>query len=190
MPFSSNVAPQIQASDPRLIKNPFVCNTKAQIRLSLDKDPRRFKGDTQLTHKVELENGNTLLHNPTDEKLSFMIGKNPIQREEYTDISKYDYEVSAEQLNKTSKVKHEKGIPLSFLQIKTEEEGMEWYANHYPKLPTELLPIIARYHWGEPITKKSIKNEKKKIQKKLQQKGLKVLTKVENNNNPYVVKFD
>ena len=184
------IAPQRNEADPTLLKNPFVCNTKAQIRLSLDKDPRRFKGDTQLAHKVELSNGNTLLHNPTDEKLSFMIGKAPIHREEYSDISKYDYEVSAEELNKTSKVKHERGLPLSFLQIKTEVEGIEWYANHYPKLPTELLPIIARYHWGEPITKKAIKNEKKKILKKAQQKGLKVLTKADNNNNPYEIKFD
>ena len=62
------IAPQRNEADPTLLKNPFVCNTKAQIRLSHDKDPRRFKGDTQLAHKVELSNGNTLLHNPTDEK--------------------------------------------------------------------------------------------------------------------------
>ncbi len=49
---------------------------------------------------------------------------------------------------------------------------MEWYSKHYPKLPDDLLPIIARYHWGEPITKKSLKNEKKKIIKKEQSKGL------------------
>jgi hypothetical protein len=179
-------------SDPILIKNPFVCNSARQVRLSLDKDPRRFKGDSQLVHKVDLENGNTLLHNPTDEKLSFMFGKMDIREEmkQMTDISKYDYEVSAEKLNENSKVKHTKGLPLSFLQIKTEEEGMEWYANHYPKLPTDLLPIIARYHWGEPITKKGLKNEKKKIKKKVEKKGLTIQTRETNNNNPFIVKFD
>lgn len=177
-------------SDPTLIKNPFICNTNAEVRLSLDKDPRRFKGSSQLLHKIELDNGNTYLHNPTDERLSFMVGETPIQKEELSDITSYDYEIPADQLNKSSKIKHDKGLPISFLQIKTEEEGIEWYAKNYPKLPTDLLPIIARYHWGQPITKKSLKNEKKKITKKLQQKGLKVLTKVDNNNNPYVVKFD
>lgn len=188
--FSPNVAPQRNEADPTLIKNPFICNTKAQVRLSLDKDPRRFKGDSQLCHKVELENGNTLFHNPLDEKMSFMFGEAPIQRDEYSDISKYDYEITADELNKTSKIKHTRGLPLSFIQIKTEQEGINWYAKNYPKLPTDLLPIIARYHWGEPITKKSLKNEKKKITKKLQQKGLKVLSKADNNNNPYIVKFD
>jgi hypothetical protein len=179
-------------SDPNLIKNPFVCNSIRGVRLSLEKDPKSFRGDSQLCHKVELENGNTYLHNPTDERLSFMCGKVDIRDElkEMTDISKYDYEVPADELNKTSKVKHKDGLPLSFIQITTEEEGLEWYANHYPKLPTDLLPIIARYHWGEPITKKGLKNEKKKITKKAEKKGLVVMTKETNNNNPFIVKFD
>ena len=178
-------------SDPTLYKNPFVCNTASQVRLSLDKDPRAFKGDTQLCHKIELENGNTLLHNPTDEKLSFMFGKCDIRDEmkEITDISKYDYQVPAEVLNKNSKVKHTEGIPLSFLQIKTEAEGMEWYANNYPKIPTDLLPIIARYHWGEPITKKGLKNEKKKIIKKAQAENNNQLNR-KKNKNPFRITFD
>ena len=162
-------------SDPILIKNPFVCNTKAQIRLSLDKDPRVFKGGTLYAHKIELENGNTLLHNPQDERLSFMIGKYELDyNQSITDMSKYDYEVPVEVINKTSKVEHKQALPLSFLQIRTEEEGIDWYARHFPKIPDDLLPIIARYHWGEPITKKGIKNEKKKIEKKLKKEGLSV----------------
>lgn len=178
-------------SDPILIKNPFVCNTARGIRLSLDKDPRRFKRENQLVHKIDLESGNTLLHNPTDPKLSFIFGDKE-EKKDLVDISRYDYEVPAEVINKTAKIKHKDGMPLSFLQIKTEEEGIEWYANHFPKLPDDLLPIIARYHFGEPITKKCLKNEKKKIEKKAQKQGISLerRTTIDNNNNPFILNFD
>ena len=104
-----------------------------------------------------------------------MIGKYELDyNQSITDMSKYDYEVPVEVINKTSKVEHKQALPLSFLQIRTEEEGIDWYARHFPKIPDDLLPIIARYHWGEPITKKGIKNEKKKIEKKLKKEGLSV----------------
>ena len=173
-------------SDPRLIKNPFICGSSVGIRLGLDKDPRRFKGDTQFCHNIKMENGNTLLHNELDEKLSFTIGKAELDyNESIINIDKYDYSVSPEHLNKVCKYKnHTEGLPLSFLQITTEEEGLEWYAKHYPKIPTDLLPIIARYHWGLAITKKGIKNEKKKIVKEAEKQGLQVIKK------PIIVKFD
>tara|TARA_R100000231_G_scaffold107923_1_gene79880 strand:- start:1029 stop:1559 length:531 start_codon:yes stop_codon:yes gene_type:complete len=175
----------ILKSDPLLIKNPFILNTKRELKTKLGPD------NTQLIHDIQLENGNKLLHNPTDPKLSFTFGKN----EEISDLSfieQFDYEVPAEEINKTAKVKHKDGLPLSFLQIETEEEGIEWYSNNYPKLPDELLPIIARYHWGEPITKKAIKNEKKKILKKLDKQGIALQrkTKEDNNNKPFIVSFD
>tara|TARA_R100000951_G_scaffold116460_1_gene128387 strand:+ start:4497 stop:5048 length:552 start_codon:yes stop_codon:yes gene_type:complete len=178
-------------SDPALIKNPFICNSSAGIRLSLDKDPRVFREGEQLLHKIELENGNTLLHNPTDDRLSFMFGDKE-NKNNLVDLDNVDYQVPAEVLNKTSKVKHKEGLPLSFLQIETEEEGIEWYARHFPKLPTDLLPLIARYHFGETITKKGLKNEKKKIIKKAQKKGISLekRTAVDNNNNPFILDFD
>ena len=158
-------------ADPTLIKNPFICNTSREVRLSLDKDPRRFKGNTQFVTPIKMENGNTLLNNQIDPKLSYMFGTaEPEYNEFISGIEKYDYEVPAEVLNKTSKVKH--------------EEGIEWYAKRFPKIPDELLPIIARHHWGEPITKKGLKNEKKKIEKKLQKQGLK------REEGPIIVKFD
>ena len=116
--------------------------------------------------------------NHIDDGLSYTFGKIDLDTQDIVEdksiieMEKYDYEVPAEVLNKTSKVKHEEGLPLSFLQIDNEEEGILWYSQHYPKIPDELYPIIARYHWGEPITKKSIKNEKKKITKKLGKKGI------------------
>ena len=173
-------------SDPTLIKNPFICGSAVGIRLGLDKDPRRFKGDTQYCHNIKLENGNTLLHNEIDEKLSFTIGKAELHyNEQICNIDKYDYQVPPEHLNKVCKYKnHKDGLPLSFLQINNENDGIEWYAKHHPKIPVDLLPIIARYHWGLPITKKVIKNEKKKIEKELNKQGLQVI------NKPCIVKFD
>jgi hypothetical protein len=77
----------------------------------------------------------------------------------------------AETLNKMrtdDKEPHKDGVPMSFLQVTNEIDGIEWYRKHYPKIPDELLPVIARYHWGEPITKKAVKNERKKLKKKEQ----------------------
>jgi hypothetical protein len=167
----------------RLIKNPFVCKTSAPIRLTLDKQPLNRTGNTQYIRTATLHNGNKKMINELDSKLSYDFG---IEKDdtEYTPIDKYDYEVPADILNKSSKKEHKVGLPLSFINITTEEEGIEWYSKHYPKIPDDLLPIIARYHWGEPITKKSIKNEKKKIEKKLNKAGLVV------ENKKVELKFD
>lgn len=164
----------------RLIKNPFVCKTSAPIRLTLDKSPLMKTGNTQFVRTATLHNGNKKMINELDPKLSYDFGKE-VDDTEYTDISKYDYEVPAEVLNgekeEGHKNFHKTGLPLSFINITTEEEGIEWYSKHYPKIPEDLLPIIARYHWGEPITKKVIKNEKKKIEKKLNKAGLSIENK-------------
>ena len=174
-------------SDPLLIKNPFIVNTTNKLRTKLGKDK------TQLIHDIELENGNKLLHNPSDPNLSYTIGLNKENNEnELSFIEQFDYQVPIESINKTAKVKHSQGLPISFLQVENEEEGIEWYSQHYPKLPDDLLPIIARYHWGEPLTKKAIKNEKKKILKKLDKSGIALQrkTKEDNNNKPFIVSFE
>ena len=56
-------------ADPTLIKNPFICNSAKGVRLSLDKDPRRFKGNTQFITPHKLANGNTYLNNQVDLQL-------------------------------------------------------------------------------------------------------------------------
>ena len=179
-------------SDFRIIKNPFICNSSYQVRLSPDKDPRANHIDrTEHIFTAKGSNGNTYLINPTNDKLSYCIGKEAIADMISSDL--VDYEIPAKVLNEKradGKEIHKKGLPLSFIQITTEEEGVEWYRKHYPKIPEDLLPIIARYHWGEPITKKGIKNEKKKIIKKKQQQGLKVLTSKDNSDNPFTINFD
>ena len=64
--------------------------------------------------------------------------------------------------------------------------GIEWYRTHYPKMPEELLPIMARYNWGEPITKKAVKNEKKKLKKKEQKIG----GKLESKSGTFIIDFN
>ena len=161
-------------SDPKLIKNPFVCNSASQVRISLDKDPRKNKGNTSYVKEYQVENGNVHMINELDDNLSYTFG-NKEDEKDLTLLNMVDYEVPAETLNNKrtdGEAPHTEGLPLSFIQIKNETEGIEWYKLNYPKIPEELLPIIARYHWGDNINKKTLKNEKKIITKKLKKKGM------------------
>tara|TARA_R100000655_G_scaffold29997_1_gene60596 strand:+ start:868 stop:1383 length:516 start_codon:yes stop_codon:yes gene_type:complete len=80
--------------------------------------------------------------------------------------------------------------PISYTHIKHPEDGEKWYRQKFPNLPEEFYGVIARYTWGQPQTKKSIKNETKKYEKKDKAKGkeppqgLKVL------QGKFMVKFD
>ena len=143
-------------SQPLMIKNPFTIKSAVGVRIGVDKDPRYNKlNQLKLIQTGELPSGNKVLYNESDEKLNYICGKN--EEKEYADLEKMDYFVSADTLN--------------------ELDGIEWYRKHYPKIPEELLPVVARYNWGEPITKKAVKNEKKKLKKKEQKMdGLKCKT--------------
>ena len=57
-------------------------------------------------------------------------------------------------------------VPLSYAQIRDTKCGEEWYRVKYPELPEEFYGIIARYTWGQPFTKKEIKQTTKKMKKK------------------------
>jgi len=74
---------------------------------------------------------------------------------------------------------------LSYLSVKSVEEGINWYRNQFPKLPEELLPLMSRWNWGDlnNETKKSIKNKRKK-----QAKKQKPTFKIE--QKPVVITFD
>tara|TARA_R110000737_G_scaffold302739_2_gene309868 strand:- start:3303 stop:3962 length:660 start_codon:yes stop_codon:yes gene_type:complete len=162
-----------------LIKNPFVCRSDFEVRISLDKDPRKNKGNTDYLNLYETDEGAVHLVNELDSRSSYEFGKvAPNKYKEMSIINKYDYELSAEYLNERrsdGKELHKDPLPLSFIQIKNEKDGALWYKMNYPRIPDDLIPIIARYHWGEPITKKGIRNEKKKIIKKgKEQKGLQI----------------
>lgn len=66
-------------------------------------------------------------------------------------------------------------MPISLAQIKTIEEGTEWFKKKYPDLPSEYWSIMAKYYFKEPLTKKQLKNELKKLNKKGKSKELKGL---------------
>ena len=158
-------------SDPLLIKNPFSVKSAVGVRVGVGKDPRFEKiGNVDFIEEWKKPNGNIEMVNTRNNKLTYTIGNNLEENIEYTSGSKMDYFVSAETLNAKSKnnIIHTDALPISFLQINNEIDGINWYRENYPKIPEELLPIIARYHWGEPITKKAVKNEKKKLKKKIQ----------------------
>lgn len=74
---------------------------------------------------------------------------------------------------------------LSYLSVKSVEEGIDWYRKEFPKLPEELLPLMSRWNWGDlkDETKKSVKNKRKKINKKQ-----KPIFKIE--QKPVVITFD
>ena len=175
-------------SEPLLINNPFTIKSAVGVRIGCDKDPRDHKLKQQKIIKTGmLPSGNKILYNETDEKLNYICGKN--EEKEYVDLEKMDYFVSADTLNDKrtdGKRPHKDGVPYSFLQITNELDGIEWYRKHYPKIPEELLPVVARYNWGEPITKKSVKNEKKKLKKKEQ----KMNGKLEVKTGSYVIDFN
>ena len=111
--------------------------------------------------------------------------------EEFTPLERVDYGIGVEaepeaELPETRK-------DLSFLNVKTIEEGIEWYRKLDNKIPEELLPIMARWQWGDlsKITKKQVKNENKKLKKKKKKedkRGIKIRNSTK--ENPVIISFD
>jgi hypothetical protein len=65
---------------------------------------------------------------------------------------------------------HVEDLPLSFFEIEVGdiESGKIWYQNKFPKLSDDFAYLLSRYNWGDLkyATKKSIRNDAKKIKKK------------------------
>ena len=124
------------------VKNPFVCKSISEVRLST-KIPEKHVNENN-NHIIKADSGNTYLYNPTDEKLCFTFGTN-IEETTLINIDKYDYEVPAQVLNEKrtdGKQLHKDGLPLSFIQIDNEVDGVEWYKKHYPQIPDDLFSLI------------------------------------------------
>ena len=115
-----------------------------------------------------------------DKRLNYVIVPLPLENEDdladgvrlcpnehMISIDKYDMYVP---LKDCDKAKHKTPLPLSFLQIQEGdvESGVIWYKQHYPKIPDELIHIMARYNFGDLkyATRKSIRNNAKKHKKK------------------------
>tara|TARA_R110000803_G_scaffold85363_1_gene151704 strand:- start:359 stop:901 length:543 start_codon:yes stop_codon:yes gene_type:complete len=159
-------------SDP-IIKNPFCVRVQSCDNKFFNIPDHRSKiGNTNFIEDVKLESGNIFIDNKLDPKCSFLIGKVEEKKiNEYSTIDNYDYHIGPEVLNKArinngKDAIHKEGLPISFINIKTIQEGILWYKKHYPKIPDELLPIIARYHWGASINKHTIKKERKFLKNK------------------------
>ena len=142
----------------------------SDLKDSLDKDKQHaiITDDPRLNYMV--------VPTPPEEELRPLEGDvgcglapNVVQ----TSIDKYDYYVPLNQEDKQN-TKHEDPLPASFLQIKEGdvEAGIQWYRHHYPKIPDELIEIMARYNFGDLkyATRKSIRNDAKKHIKKTQAK--------------------
>ena len=85
-----------ETCDFRVIKNPFICNSNFQVRLSPDKDPRANHIDRiENIFTAEGTNGNKYLINPTNDKMSYCIGKEPIA--DMISSDPVDYEIPADQ---------------------------------------------------------------------------------------------
>jgi len=108
-------------------------------------------------------------------KTNFVCGFSPepkiiAENIEIIDTNKVDYMIDNEPEPEdyvTNEMK-DKQKTLSYLSVKSVEEGIEWYRKEFPKLPEELLPLMSRWNWGDlkNETKKSVKNKRKKINKK------------------------
>ena len=114
--------------------------------------------------------------------------KDPV---EYIDKDKCDYDISIKDHNGK-----QQQIPQSFFMIKEGEieKGKEWYLQYDPKLPVEIAEMMARYNWGDLkyMTKKSVKNQRKKLAKKGKNLGeeMGLVTRKATKNNPIIVRFD
>ena len=140
-----------------------------------------------------------------DKRLNYLVVKNPTRSEEVEEgmcgicpnveqiqREKFDYYVPLTDEDR-KQTKHIEPLPLSFMQIKEGDvdSGILWYKQHYPKVPDELIEIMARYNFGDLkyATRKSIRNNVKKYKKKFKNeppiaKGLTI------KNGPVVVEFD
>tara|TARA_R110000803_G_scaffold71894_1_gene135336 strand:- start:3 stop:494 length:492 start_codon:yes stop_codon:yes gene_type:complete len=78
---------------------------------------------------------------------------------------------------------------ISFMSVNSIDEGVEWYKQNFPKVPEELYPVMARWNWGDlnTITKKDVKNDKKRIKQGKKPKVCEGLTSKQGN---FIVSFD
>lgn len=125
-------------------------------------------------------------------KTNFICGFSPepeiiAEVKEFIDIDKVDYMIDNEPQPEeyVSNEMNEKQKTLSYLSVKSVEEGILWYKNEFPKLPEELIPLMSRWNFGDlkDETKKSVKNKRKKSIKKQ-----KPVFKFE--HKPIVITFD
>ena len=94
-----------------------------------------------------MEESNVYEVTTTIPEASYVVGTDgadkdlALAKQEYTDLEKVDYNVDADKVKEP--------VPMSYLSVSTLEEGEEWYKQHYPQMPEELLPMLSRYSFGD-----------------------------------------
>ena len=128
-------------------------------------------------------------------RVDYAISKKPIDVDELQEIKENNIkEKEKEKEDKfyEGKFKDEEDADtrktLSFMNVKSVEQGIEWYRMFDPKIPEALLPLMARYNWGDlgTMTKKQAKNLAKKDKKKKKTKKVESMTI---KNEPVVITF-
>tara|TARA_R110000787_G_scaffold55854_4_gene128676 strand:- start:509 stop:946 length:438 start_codon:yes stop_codon:yes gene_type:complete len=140
--------------------------------------------------KKELQKCSTVLINSNDERFNYMFSKNDNQldsQETIIPMSEYDYGVvraagNAFELDQIT--------PLSLASLSSLEEAELWYRQKYPSLPDEYHGIMARYSFGELLTKKELKNTYKKYKKKNKDLPVGLQIKTGTKEDPIKVIFD
>ena len=180
--------------DQQLIRNPFMCSIDGvSNRFFCDKQARNTRGNTEYAKTMRLNDQDVMIYNELDPKLNYIISTNKNRVDtELVGIDAVDYSVPPNILNLSSKYKHTDGLPLSFVQIDNVEDGIVWYRTHYPRIPDDMIPIIARYHWGPKINKHTMKKEKKRLRKhQRKQAHLNIVhPRPSERMNPLVVRWD
>jgi hypothetical protein len=80
--------------------------------------------------------------------MEYEIIKDPTKEEdkvEWLDMDPVDYHMCFDAYKGTDL--EDIGVPISFLDVRTVAEGMEWYSNH-TKMPDCMIPFLAEYHRG------------------------------------------
>ena len=91
------------------------------------------------------------------------------ETKKYIPLNDLDYIIKQpHEIKEEINLDKDKQKQISYLSVKSVEEGIDWYRNEFPKMNEELLPLLSRWNFGDLNfeTKKSIKNKRKKDKKK------------------------
>ena len=143
---------------------------------------------------METPHYKTLITN--DERANFVCGTKgfdeDLKREtqEYTMLDRVDYGIALEPEPELAEQQTDARKNISYMNVKNVEEGVEWYRKNDPRIPEELLGFMSRWSFGDlsTITKKQVRNERKKAAKRVKKKSMKCDIKY--NKSPQIVVFD
>jgi len=133
----------------------------------------------------------TIQIDSTDDRLNYLfVKKDDVENKiftpkEYISREVIDYDVVIEkgkEETEDSLGTLDKTRPTSFFQVKSVEEGTEYYLTKNPDLPEGVAEIMARYSFGDKQVKEDDKQKKSKKKKK-------VVDKLEVKHGKFVVDF-